>query len=196
LGFKQALMLETARSGKMWLFGLAAVVFVGISAGGSYVWWTEHYRSVSFTDLSSEPVMLIDDLRSYARIEDVASHFKSRAVDYEVRIPPPRLLDGRPPFEVATLIVPSFTHYGLRGRLIVAFFNDRLVDARFFPTDLASYLREFSAREGLDLQPTAGVVRNKHTRIWTSTDSEGSRYVGWEDLRLVEEMMLWIKRYS
>ena len=75
------------------------------------------------------------------------------------------------------------------------FFNDRLMETRFFPNGVDAYLATL-ANAGVDLTKQSEVTVPPHTRLWTEMDYKKRRYVGWEDVRLAEEMKLWIKRYA
>lgn len=105
--------------------------------------------------------------------------------------------DRRPRFDVYTVSQKGFTHLGQVGELVLQFFNDRLMETRFFPDNVDAYLAAL-ANAAVDLrqQSEAEATVPPYTRLSTAIDYKKRRYVAWEDVRLAEEMKLWIKRYA
>ncbi len=103
--------------------------------------------------------------------------------------------DRRPRFDIYTVCLKGFVHLGQEGELSLHFFNDRLMESRFFPNDVDAFLAAL-ANAGVDLRKQSEATAPPHTRLWTAMDYEKRKYVGWEDVRLADEMKYWIKRYA
>lgn len=104
--------------------------------------------------------------------------------------------DKRPPFRQYVVVVEGFSHLRHPGVLKLHFFNDRLMESRFFPKDPDEYLRALSRYQGIDLTATTKASVPPHTRVWASSEHDGQRYIGWADTRLEKEFDDWIRRYS
>lgn len=151
---------------------------------------------ISFSDVPNTRTALIDGLVSYQSAKDVRRQLAplSWEVVEDSHLGP---TDQRPRFDVYTVSLKKFTHLGQVGELVLQFFNDRLMETRFFPDNVDAYLAAL-ANAGVDLrqQSEAEVTVPPHTRLSTAIDYRKRRYVGWEDIRLAEEMKRWIKRYA
>jgi len=166
-------------------------------AGGGLTWWYEYAEPVSFVAVAATPARLIDGIESYGRVDAFLVDLTRQSLEYEVKRPdPPPREARRPPFAITTVTIRRYSHLGQVGVLRVAFFNDRLVGVRFFPSAMDAYLARLLSDEGLDLKSQAEAKPSPHTRVYVATEQERGRYVGWEDTRLAAEMSLWIKRYS
>lgn len=185
---KSSLLVKT-------LIGMA-IAAVAVAVTG-YLWWFEYSRPASFENVVPDRASLIDGVESYLRVDAFLLQLNARSLAYEVERP---LADSaktkRPPFNVTTVKVRQFSDLGYSGELLVEFFNDRLVSARFFPLDTEGYRKQLLSKKGLDLMAQSDTRVSNNTRVWSATDHRGRGYFGWEDVRLTREMELWIKRYS
>ncbi len=76
-------------------------------------------------------------------------------------------------------------HQGdLDGRLVLNFFNDRLLRTRFHPSDFNRFKRLMAERESLDLTAGLKLALEPATELRVQRDHEGSTYVVWEDREL------------
>ena len=142
-------------------------------------------------------VVLIGSIRSFWTLEQLEAYLKQIGVRWTVRRPPPHDPSSwRPPFQVTTVYVERFSDLGFEGRLVIEFFNGRLVSTRFLPRRFDAYVRALRAKRGIRLPEKAEgeVVVGKYLRIWVIMKPQ--RFVGWEDLRLRREIEQWIKRYA
>jgi hypothetical protein len=152
---------------------------------------------MSFIAVAATRAKLISGIESYVGVNDFLADLARRSVEYEVNRPQSTPANTRrPPFEITTVTIRRFSHLGHVGLLTVAFFNDRLLGVRFFPSDVEGYLAQLRSQEGIDLRSQAEANPSEHTRVYAATEHQQGRYVGWEDTRLAAEMSLWIKRYS
>lgn len=70
------------------------------------------------------------------------------------------------------------------GRLVLNFFNDRLLRTRFHPSDFNRFKRMMAERESLDLTAGLKLTLEPATELRVQRDNEGGTYVVWEDSEL------------
>lgn len=171
---------------------LAAVVFI------SSFFWLDYHRSITFVDVAQHRAKLIDGIESYWSIKDLENHLRKNSLAWQLeqgQQPGPN--DWRPPFVVDTVTIKNYSHLGSSGELVVEFFNGRLIGVMFFPREADKYIAQLAKSEGVDLVQNQEITLSQYTRVWRAeADREKRRYVGWEDVRLSDEMSTWIKRYS
>lgn len=103
--------------------------------------------------------------------------------------------DSRPPFRIYVVRLRDFHHLGTSGELKLKFFNDRLMSTLFFPIDYNVYVQHLKPiypgmpeEKRVQMQP--------FTEIMQGSDYLNRRYVSWADIRLKDELRIWIARYS
>ncbi|MDN3558199.1 hypothetical protein [Halomonas maura] len=149
-------------------------------------------------DSMEPPVSLIDDIVSYQSL-DVFKASLGSGYSWELLPDQRSSFSGdkyRPPFEVESLLIRDFFHLGHRGNLLVVFFNNRLAKTLFYPSNYDGYLAALSSEIEVDLIVIKEAQVRSHVRIWVATDHQGNNYIGWEDERLADEMIKWIKKYA
>lgn len=178
------------------ILGAAAALVVGVLL--ALFFWFEYYRSVTFADIAKHRAKLINAIESYWSVEDLESYLTKRSLAWDLkRGQRPGLEDKRPPFIVDTVSIKNYPHLGFSGELVVEFFNNRLVGVRFFPRGIDKYIERLDSAENLDLARKREARVSEYTRVWIGeANQERKKYVGWEDVRLSNEMKQWIKRYS
>jgi hypothetical protein len=160
--------------------------------------------ATSFTEVAAERTQLINGIESYQSIQEAKRQFQKWEVIEESSLAPG---DKRPPFNIYVVAIDTYSHLGHSGKLHLKFFNNRLAEARFYPSSFEKYVERLKENNKLTFKVTeqsAGTPETlaaPHTRIWIYSqphlDPQGqSRYVGWRDTRLEKEETLWIKRYS
>jgi hypothetical protein len=107
----------------------------------------------------------------------------------------PLTSDTRPRFQIYTIAVPYF-HRGVQGRLVLHFFNDRLMRTQFYPQDIDAYESALFAQESVNFNDQKESFISPATKVWIGKDEKGAKYVGWVDKNLKAEMDDWIKKYS
>jgi hypothetical protein len=146
-----------------------------------------------FTEVRTNPVALVGDLKSYADPESVAVAL-GRPVWQVTERSGLAAGDKRPPFNILTVVVSPYRDRGHAGELHLTFFNSRLMSASFYPADVVTY------RAGLGTFPTrdvrGGELRKGHLRVWNAVDYKGREYFLWGDDRLMEQKKRWIERFS
>lgn len=81
-----------------------------------------------------------------------------------------------------------FAQGDAEGRLVLNFFNDRLLRTRFHPTDFARYRKAMAEKENLDLAPGTKANLEPATEVRVLRDHEGGSYVVWEDTELQAQL--------
>ena len=78
-----------------------------------------------------------------------------------------------------------------KGTALLTFFNDRLMEVRFFPEKF---------REFVDSHPSLSANDKSSIRPFTvvsvDADYTGERYVRWIDSRLLEQFEHWISKFT
>ena len=83
--------------------------------------------------------------------------------------------------------IRHFSQGDFDGRLVLNFFNDRLLRTRFHPTDFNRFKRVMAEREALDLAVGKKAALEPATEIRVQRDHDGGTYVVWEDTELQEQ---------
>lgn len=160
--------------------------------------------ATSFTEVATERTKLIDGIESYQSTEEAKRRFQKWDVIENSSLPPGGM---RPPFSIHVVAIDNYSHLGHSGTLRLKFFNNRLAEARFYPSSFDQYIERLKETDKLTFKSTessAGVPEAfaaPYTHIWIYNqphlDPSGKeKYVGWRDMRLEKEETLWIKRYS
>jgi hypothetical protein len=164
-----------------------------------------HSEKARFTEVAGDPVVFLDGLKSYETVEAVRSRLDAAKVQYTVSPVRPRPSSKYPPRDRDTL-VGKYRHLGIDGQLTLEFFNDRLYEATFVPEDLSPYVEKLHAadkrlkrdRNGRAEQ-IVGNLRVASNVDFADTDvgrSLGTKpYVIWQDLRLVQLLDEWDRRF-
>jgi len=155
------------------------------------------YFSTSFQKVEPERTKLIAGIESYQSAEEFKSSLAHSALQQDVvdegESSSPA---GRPPFKFRTLAIKKFSHLGVQGDLFVTFFNNRLMETQFYPSDAGSYITAVEKKEGLHFGEHKEIALPPHTLIRVAVDGKGKTYINWMDNRLYEEVDLWIMKYS
>ena len=108
----------------------------------------------------------------------------------------PLVSDRRPPFRLLVIRVPELSSHGVSGRLVLWFFNDRLMRTQYYVPNIKEYLDVAAADQQISLanDMTGGIP--PHTRVWVGKEGDGKSYLGMQDEILKQQMDDWIARYS
>lgn len=151
----------------------------------------------SFVGRVKEPAMLIDNFSSYQSIDEVKKRLEQVALLWQVREDSHLgQEDRRPLFDIYAVSVKGYTHLSCAGELLLFFFNNRLMETRFFPDNPSEYLSSLERYSKITLQERSEVLVTQYVRVWLAYDYTKRQYVGWQDIRLGEEQQRWIKNYS
>ena len=144
-----------------------------------------------------KPSKLMSPLESYESVNDVQGELKVKADAWEViEDRKPLVSDTRPLFQTYTVALPTYFHRGVQGRLVLHFYNDRLMRTQFYPQDIDAYRSALEREDKLTFDDQQETFIDPATKVWIGKDDKGAKYVGWVDKNLKAEMDDWIKKYS
>lgn len=162
---------------------LFAICLVVIAACGSE----------TFTEIEKDRAPLIGGLESYSTREEIRA--KLPQAETKVTEDTSRHKPGsQPPYQVYVVKVSSYQHLKHSGYLLLTFFNNRLMQAAFYPDNLNDYiaaLRTSGVPVKTGSEHTAG-----HTVVWIGSDFDNKPYIGWADDRLRAQQRRWLSKYS
>jgi len=152
-------------------------------------------RQASEKDVPKSP--LIGRIVSFESPAEVQSRLDPSVLPWEV-VENSALAPGdrRPPFHNYVVTVANYSDLGHSGELELYFFNDRLMEARFIPRNLDSYLLRLRDSRGIDLAASTEASLPPYTLVSIAKYRDGRTYVSWIDTRLSKEFDDWIRRYS
>jgi len=165
-----------------------------------------HAEKARFTEVVADPVAMIGTLKSYDSVATVRELLDAGKMKYTVTPVRPAPSSKYPPRDGDTLVVGAFSHLGVPGQLTLEFFNDRLYEATFVPSDLHKYVDKLHAADKRVKRERSGrsevVIGN--LRLATNVDFADTDvgrslqtrpYVIWQDLRLMAMLDEWDKRF-
>lgn len=146
----------------------------------------------SFTEVRSDRAKLLAPFESYAGIEEVRALLRDRNLAWNVSENNRTVGEGerRPPFWVHGIEVHNYESFGVPGRLILRFFNNRLYSTTFFPDHAPSFIGELEKQIGIKLVDE--IKLEGATVLRRGMDFEHKLYVEWEDVRIADELHRWI----
>jgi hypothetical protein len=188
---------------------VGGLIFVGVS-----VFWTAktiiapsaHPEKGRFTAMVEDPVPMLDGLRSYESVGAASARLDAAKVQYTLAPVRTKPSAKYPPRHRDTLTAAKYVHLGVEGKLTLEFFNDRLYEATFEPSDpdlYAEALHKADTRLKRDRNGRAETVVG-HLRVASNVDFANTEvgrnlntrpYVIWQDRRLVELLDEWDRRF-
>jgi hypothetical protein len=150
--------------------------------------------SERYTEIEQRRSPLLSGFESYASIEEVKSKLPAEA---EIKVTEDTSLaknNSKPPYRIYSLSVAPYVHLEKPGKLVITFYNDRLLQTAFYPEKLDDYVQTLK-RAGTSLGFAQELV-NGYTVIWIGTDFDNKHYVGWADKRLREQQRRWLANYQ
>jgi hypothetical protein len=155
----------------------------------------DHPETARFTAVAPDPLRFGGVFASYASVEWTRQRNHRPHSDRY----PPRHLD--------TLRAPAFTHLGVAGALTLEFFNNRLFEMYFEPTDPGAYSAALFRSDARLKKNRLGKVEivDGSLRLATNVDLADSKvgtslrtkpFAIWQDLRLVKQSQLWDAEYG
>ena len=187
------------------LVGLA-IVLPGLWVAKEKIAPGGHPERAKFTEVAADPVLFLDGMSSYATVESVRATLDAAKFRYTHTPVRPAASSKYPPRDRYTLLVAPYRHLGTEGQLTLEFFNDRLYEATFVPMEVDEYVDRLHAADKRLKQDRNGraerVVGNLRVASnvgFADTDVGRSLrtkpYVIWQDLRLVQQLDDWDKRF-
>ena len=95
-----------------------------------------------------------------------------------------------------TITIEKYLDLGFSGEVDVAFFNNRLISTRFYPSKAEKYIEALANVAGIRFDSAQQAKLPPHTIVRFGIDHKQRKYIEWSDLRLDKEVELWIQRYS
>lgn len=187
------------------LIGLA-VVLPGLWVAKEKIAPGGHPEKGLFTEVAADPVAFLDGIRSYDSVESLRARLDGAKLQYTVTPVRPAASSKYPPRDRDTIVVAVYKHLGVEGQLTLEFFNDRLYEATFVPSELEDYIEKLHKadprlkrdRNGR-ADRTVGNLRVASNVDFADTDVGRSLqtkpYVIWQDLRLVAQLDEWDRRF-
>lgn len=156
--------------------------------------WFVGCGSESFTEVEKARSPLFPGFESYASREEVLPKLP-REVEIKV-VEETSLSRGNatPPYRVYAVSLSPFEHLGQPGKLILTFYNNRLLQTAFYPERLDAYVKALRG-SGVAVEFAAELAKD-HTVIWIGRNFDNKEYVGWADKRLREQQRRWLANYQ
>ncbi len=151
--------------------------------------------STTFLKVEKERTELINGIESYQSIDEFKSFLYRSSFQWESRTgqPSPK---GRPPFNIYTITIKDYSHIGFIGELKIVFFNDRLCETTFYPSEIEKYVVTLRKSEGIIFDKNGQADISPHTHVSYATDYRNLKYIRWTDKRLDKEISLWLRIYG
>jgi hypothetical protein len=165
--------------------------------------WEENAPEVSdYTRVERDRLILMDEFKSYDSVQTVQEQLEKDKVIGELRSNHRKIRGDAPPYDLDTLFIKEFKHLGIDGKLTLTFFNDRLFEAEFEPSNADAYLRELRKKLPYLKRSETGRAEylEGHLRMASSLElaiSDVGRalhtrpYVLWQDRRLLRQRDEW-----
>jgi len=165
-----------------------------------------HPEKSKFTEVASDPVPMIAPLKSYDSVDTVRAALDKAKVAYTVTPVRPAPSSKYPPRDSDTLVAATYSHLGVEGKLTLEFFNDRLFEAAFVPSEIDDYVDKLHASDRRIKRERSGrtEVVDGNLRLATNIDFASTDvgrslqtkpFVIWQDLRLKAQLDDWDKRF-
>lgn len=154
------------------------------------------YLSTSFVKVETERTKLINGIESYQSIDEFKGFLNRSLLQWEVCEVSQPSSKGRPPFDLYTIKIKSYSHLGFSGEVYIDFFNNRLSGITFYSSDVEKYFEALKNSAGIKLDDKQEAKLPPYTYVRLAVDYRGKKYIGWSDIRLDREISLWIRKYS
>ena len=188
------------------ILGILFVAFSVLYTAKVVIAPSAHPETQKFTAGVADPNAMITPLKSYDSVARVREGLDAQKRKYTVTPVRPASSTKYPPRDTDTIVVAAYPHYGVPGQLTLEFFNDRLFEATFVPSDLRDYVgalhqndprlkREKDGRTEVEV----GTLRLATNVDFASTDTgrnlQTKPYVIWQELRLKNALDEWDRRF-
>jgi hypothetical protein len=144
-----------------------------------------------------KPTELMHPLYSFSSLQKVQRDLQLRPESFDIvedRRPLPS--DTRPPFRYLVIAIKHTENLGVSGDAQLTFFNDRLMETWFFPSEMPRYQTALQNERGVAFGSYTEASIAPATRVWIGKRDEGRAYVGWVDKRLQRERNDWLAQYA
>lgn len=183
-----------------------AVVLPGLWVAKQKIAPGPHPETEKFTATVPNPESMLDAFKSYDSLASARQKLDAAQVQYTVTPVRPAPSSKYPPRDTDTVVVGKYTHLGVLGQLTMEFFNDRLYEATFVPSEIDSYVEKLHAADKRLKRERSGrsEVLVGNLRIASNVDFAATEvgknlqtkaYVIWQDMRLENLLDEWDKRF-
>lgn len=187
------------------LIGLA-VVLPGLWVAKEKIAPGGHPEKGRFTEIAADPVILLDGMKSYETVEAVRARLDAAKAQYTVAPVRPAASSKYPPRDRDTIVVAVYKHLGVEGRLTLEFFNDRLYEATFVPSETEDYAEKLHRADKRLTHDRNGRVERVFGNLRVASNVDFANmdvgrslqtrpYVIWQDLRLTQLLDEWDRRF-
>ncbi|HEY3128631.1 MAG TPA: hypothetical protein VGL91_04190 [Acidobacteriota bacterium] len=103
--------------------------------------------------------------------------------------------DPRPRFDILEVELENYVSSGVRGKLKLVFFNNRLYKTQFFASDISKLIEYLKEKNGVVM---IGEITSlpPRTAISIGISVDAQQYVLFRDSYLQDEIDCWIQKYS
>jgi hypothetical protein len=150
--------------------------------------------SESFTEIETPRAALFPGFESYVSREEVLAKLPSEMRQQVVEETSLAKSSTVPPYRTYTVRLSPVKHLEQQGKMVVTFYNNRLLQTLFYPQNLDDYVKALR-QSGVAVAFGQELVTG-HTVIWIGADFDNEHYVGWADKRLREQQRRWLAKYQ
>lgn len=192
-----------------WLLGLTVLIAIGshIFSDDISDLLIDHPETAAYLARDPNPVLLMDGLKSQQGVTAVKTILAERQLSAESRHVEKPGTPRNPPGHLDTVKIAQYLHLGVTGELTLEFFNDRLYEAHFLPSDTAVYLKALKPAEPSLKRDQRGYYellqgpRRVASNIEYSISEVGratgaNAFIVWQDTRLVRERAQWDRDFG
>lgn len=173
-------------------FSKVLLVFVLVASAGC----AGDHDADEYLNVETERSILAAGLKSYMSFKEVSDILELKPGQFVVLDDSKTDRSPRvPPFNIYTVMIPAVDFNGHNGKVILSFFNDRLMETRFYPPELNVFVRDMGWTIDAITAPKHITVA-PFTNVWIDRDHDDLQYIGWIDVRLRKQFDAWIKTYS
>lgn len=150
------------------------------------------YKIEDYSKIENERSDLVLGLVSYMDSDEAKKNLQfddDKIIVVEDSRSPKR--EDIPPFDFLTIKFLDIQMDNFKGALTLTFFNERLMEARFYPANVEVFAKNIKG-----LTHSSSVNIEPYTKIWLAKNYQGVSYIGWTDIRLEQQLYAWIKNYS
>jgi hypothetical protein len=170
--------------------------------------WEENAPMASdYTRVEQDRLLLADQFRSYDSVTVVQGQLTNQSFTPTVQSTHRKLHADVPPYDLDTITVEKFKHLDVEGTLTMGFFNDRLYEVEFEPSEPKKYLDALRRKTPFMRRGESGRSEylEGHLRLASSLELAISDvgkalhtrpYVLWQDRRLVGQRDSWDYQFS
>lgn len=152
----------------------------------------KEYELEDYTNVEIQKSNLVYGLTSYMNINDVVKKLSIEPNEIIIKEDSSSpIQDGIPPFNILTAEIMNTEIEGFIGLMSVSFFNNRLMEVRFYPENTNEFIKTI---KGLSMSNQ--VEMKPFTNIRIDRDYQKKDYVSWIDSRLKKQFLYWIKIYT